>query len=126
VVEAAGAQDELVGVMLGAVAGFRVGTTAGLDFETVSAPGAISPTAEVTHLEIDGTDAFPLADGTYVGQRKYILATAAVNTPVGTVTPATFADGTSFALNAVSDGATLSWTATGWKLVQASGITITP
>jgi hypothetical protein len=57
--------------------------------ESIIAPGALSVGAETSELSVDGTDAFTLADGYYVGQRKKVRCVAAPNTPVGTLTPAT-------------------------------------
>lgn len=95
--------------------------------ENVAAPGAISVLTHETLLTtIDGTDAFTLADGLFVGQEKIIRSsTTGANTPIGTVTPATprgFASITAFGV--IGDLATLVWTATGWIIRAHQGVTV--
>lgn len=91
--------------------------------ETVSAPGAISPSTYETHLEVDGTDAFTMGDGSYIGQRKRITCITAANTPLGTVTlngaQAAFStEPTAHVFTAVGQAIEWEWTATGWKIVD--------
>lgn len=95
--------------------------------ETVSAPGAISPSVYETHLEVDGTDAFTMGDGSTVGERKRITCITAANTPVGTVTlngsQAAFAsEPTAWVFTTVGQFVEFEWTATGWKLVDMGQI----
>lgn len=93
--------------------------------ETV-ATGAVNPALALTTITIDGTKAYTLADGTIEGQRKNIRVKTAANTPDGTLTPATFADGTSIDLDAVNESVELEWHATGgWRVVHIVGATIT-
>jgi len=95
------------------------GTVAVTGFDSVTAPGALSVTTEITELSVDGTDAFTLADGKYVGQTKRIRCIAAVNTPVGTVTPDTVFAGApaTYVFTAPGQEVLLMWTATGWKCI---------
>ncbi len=93
--------------------------------ETVSAPGAVSVGMELTRLEVDGTDAFTLIDGLFVGQRKTIRCTVADNTPVGVLTPDTFADGTDITFDAIGEDVELVWyAASGWNVLGNPGATV--
>ena len=96
--------------------------TPGGGLETVSAPGAISASTYETHLEVDGTDAFTLGDGSIVGQRKRVTCITAANTPRGTVTlngaQAAFgSERTAWVFTTVGQWVEWEWTATGWKIV---------
>lgn len=51
--------------------------------------GAINATTEITTLAVTGTDAYSMADGLYVGQRKIVRCILATGTPHGVVTPTT-------------------------------------
>lgn len=90
--------------------------------EVVSAPGAIGLEAKTTLLEVDGTDAFTLADGT-AGQVKVIVCTVAANTPAGTLTPANFGNGTSILFNAVGETVTLEFRSGNWWITSVDGAT---
>lgn len=87
--------------------------------ETVSAPGALSLAAEITYLEVDGTDAFTLAAATTVGHRKIIECITAANTPLGTVTLADAfgSESLTHVFTAVGQKLVLEWRATGWKVI---------
>lgn len=93
--------------------------------ETLTTGGAASLLTVNTYLEVTGTDAISLADGLYVGQRKWFECTVAASTPVGTLTPATVfgTEPATWVFKAVGQGVGLEWTATGWKAyrVQAAG-----
>lgn len=92
--------------------------------ETVTS-GALSLYKRTSLISVTGTAAYTLAAGLYEGQRKSIYVTVAASTPDGTLTPATFADGTSLDLDAVSESAELEYHATGgWQLVALVGATI--
>jgi len=88
--------------------------------------GAIPVTNLVSYVSVTGTVAYTLADGLHQGQHKYLWCTVAASTPDGTVTPATFADGTSITLDAVDEWVHLVWDdASGWYLAQPeTGATI--
>lgn len=95
--------------------------------ETVAAPGAISPNTHITLLSaVDGTDAFTMADGLFIGQEKIVVVSVAgTNTPVGTVTPATprgHANVT--AVGTLGDLVVWVWTATGWVVKSAFQVTV--
>lgn len=94
--------------------------------ETVTT-GALDPAKRTSLVSIDGTKAYTLANGTIEGQRKTLRVIAATNTPDGTLTPATFADGASIDLDAVNECVELEYHATGgWRVVFIVGATITP
>lgn len=93
--------------------------------ETVTT-GALSLASRVTLVSVTGTIGYTLVDGTREGQRKEYRVIVAASTPVGTLTPDTFADGTSLSLDAVDETATLEWHAVGgWRVVAITGSTIT-
>jgi hypothetical protein len=93
--------------------------------ETVTT-GALSVTTRTSLLNIDGTKGFTLANGTYEGQLKFVRVIAATNTPDGTLTPATFADGTSIDVDALNEQMILEYHAAGgWRVINISGATIT-
>ncbi len=92
---------------------------------TVTA-GAVDPTLAATKISVTGTQAYTLADGTEEGQRIMLAVIVAATTPNGTLTPVTYADGTSIDLDAVGESVTLEWHATGgWHTVMIAGATIT-
>jgi hypothetical protein len=92
--------------------------------ETVTS-GAISVHKRTSLISIDSTKAYSLANGLYEGQRKTLYCVAAGNTPAGTITPATFADGATIAMNAVADMVELEWHATGgWRVVTQQSVTV--
>jgi hypothetical protein len=88
--------------------------------QSLAAPGEVNADSEITELSVDGTDAFTMEDGRYVGQRKIVRCIAADNTPVGTLTPDDMAVGqpASFIFSAVGQELTFEWTAAGWKVVD--------
>lgn len=92
--------------------------------ETVTS-GALDPMKRVSLVSVTGTQAYTLADGRYVGQRKSIVVIVAASTPDGTLTPATFANGTSIDLDAVNESVELVWTASGWRVLNITDATIT-
>jgi hypothetical protein len=91
--------------------------------EVVAAPGAISTSVYETHLSaIDGTDAFTMGDGLYLGQRKRVTCTGASNTPLGTVTlngaqAAYGTERTTWTFTTAGQWVEWEWTATGWKII---------
>jgi len=90
--------------------------------ETVTS-GAISIALASTKVSVTGTVAYTLADGSYIGQRKYLRCTVAATTPDGTVTPVTFVDGTTITLDAVDEQVILEWHAAGWEIISLVGAT---
>ena len=92
--------------------------------EDVTAPGALDPHIGLTRLAVDGTDAFTMADGTRIGQRKRILCVAAANTPVGTLTPSNLQGFSTILFNAVGESVDLEWNGTAWQPVLVAGATL--
>jgi hypothetical protein len=86
--------------------------------ETVTS-GAVSTSIGETYLSVTGTQAYTLADGSSVGQRKRIECTVAATIPAGTLTINDAATGepTSWVFNAVGQMIELEWTAAGWRLL---------
>lgn len=97
--------------------------TPGGGLESVAAPGAIAPSVYETHLSVDGTDAFTMGDGLYVGQRKRVTCITAANTPLGTLTlngaqAAYGSEPTAHVFTAAGQAIEWEWTVTGWKIVD--------
>ena len=89
--------------------------------QTISGAGAINLTTLFTEITTTSADAYSLANGT-VGQIKII--TMAVNGGDATITPTTFANGTSITMDAVHDSVTLIYGANGWVVLASQNITI--
>ena len=82
--------------------------------------GAINPVVMTSSLNIVGTQAFTLANGTYIGQMKTIRTVTATSTPVGTCT-GTFVNGGTTAgtisgLGSTSAVVMLVWNGTQWDV----------
>jgi predicted RecA/RadA family phage recombinase len=124
--EAKGATDEM-GVI-------RLPDSAGADSmpagaqQAISGAGAINVTSYFTAWTTTGAQAGTLADGTRVGQLKEIQLV--VDGGDGTLTPASFADGTTITFSNAGDNVLLRWTAAGWKVLRrvnyATGAASTP
>lgn len=92
--------------------------------ETVSAAGAISVSKKTTRLSVDGTKAYTLAAGSWVGQRKELICSVAANTPVGSVA-GTFLGGTSLgAFGVVGECAVLIWDGAQWLPFSLNGVAV--
>ena len=89
--------------------------------QAISGAGAINLTTLFTELTTTGADAYSLANGT-VGQIKII--TMAVHGGDATITPTTFANGTSMTMDAVHDSVTLIYGANGWVVLASQNVTI--
>ena len=90
--------------------------------QTISGAGAIDVVTGVTEVTTTAADAYTLADGT-VGQIKIIVMKA--DGGDGTITPVTFAGGTTITMNDVGDSVMLTYATTiGWVLVANNGCTI--
>jgi len=90
--------------------------------QTLSGAGAIDVVTGVTEVTTTAADALTLADGV-VGQIKIIVMTA--DGGDGTITPATFAGGTTITMNDVGDSVMLTYATTiGWVLIANNGCTI--
>lgn len=92
--------------------------------EVIAAPGALDPAVRFTDLQVDGTDAFTLADGTFTGQIKEIWCSAATTTPVGTLTPDNLSGLSTITFDAVDEYVKLLWNGTAWVVVQNAGATL--
>ena len=85
--------------------------------------GAVDLTNLITELTTTGADALTLADGTTSGQVK--IVNMIVDGGDGTLTPVTFANGTTITFDAVAESATLVWNSTiGWVATSVQGATI--
>ena len=93
--------------------------------QSLSGAGAVDLTNLVTELTTGaGAAAVTLADGTTSGQIK-IITMVVDGGGTATVTPTTFASGTTLAFDAVAETATLVWnSAIGWILSADRGVTI--
>ena len=91
--------------------------------QSLSGAGAVDLTNLVTELTTTGANALTLADGTTSGQVKII--NMIVDGGDGTLTPVTFANGTTITFDAVAESATLVWNSTiGWVATSVQGATI--
>ena len=90
--------------------------------QTLSGAGAIDVVTGVTEVTTTGADALTLANGV-VGQIKIIVMKA--DGGDGTITPATFAGGTTITMNDVGDSVMLTYATTiGWVLIANNGCTV--
>jgi len=91
--------------------------------QSLSGAGAVDLTNLITELTTTGADALTLADGTTSGQVK--IVNMIVDGGDGTLTPVTFANGTTITFDAVAESATLVWNSTiGWVATSVQGATI--
>ena len=86
--------------------------------QTISGPGAIDVTTLHTEITTTGADAYTLADGV-LGQLKII--SMMVDGGDATITPTTFANGTTITFEDVNDCITLIYTANGWLSIANQG-----
>ena len=89
--------------------------------QTISGPGAINLTTLYTEITTTGADTFTLANGA-IGQMKIIVMV--VDGGNATITPTTFANGTSITMDAVNDSVTMIYGANGWQVIAAQAIDI--
>jgi hypothetical protein len=85
------------------------------------ASGAISVTTRTTTLAVTGTVAYTLANGTFLGQRKTIIADSAGGTPHGVLTPTLAVGWTSADFTTARGSLELEWTTLGWRIVNTGG-----
>jgi hypothetical protein len=91
--------------------------------QSLSGAGAVDLTNLVTELTTTGANALTLANGTTSGQVK--IVNMIVDGGDGTLTPVTFANGTTITFDAVAESATLVWNSTiGWVATSVQGATI--
>lgn len=79
--------------------------------QQISGPGAISLATPITEITTTGTDSYTLADGV-IGQTKIIIMI--VDGGDATITPTTFATGTTITMADVNDNITLLYGTNGW------------
>jgi len=93
--------------------------------QSLSGAGAVDLTNLVTELTTAaGAAAVTLANGTTSGQIK-IITMVVDGGGTATVTPTTFASGTTLAFDAVAESVTLVWNSTiGWVATSVQGATI--
>jgi hypothetical protein len=93
--------------------------------QELSGAGAADTTNLITELTTAaGAAAVTLANGTTAGQIK-IITMVVDGGGTATVTPATFASGTTIAFDAVAESVTLVWnSAIGWVATSVQGATI--
>ena len=89
--------------------------------QTISGAGAINLTTLYTEITTTGAQAFTLANGV-IGQMKIIVMV--VDGGDATITPTTFANGTSVVMDAVHDSVTLIYGASGWQVIASRNVTI--
>ena len=91
--------------------------------QSLSGAGAVDLTNLITEVTTTGADALTLADGTTSGQVK--IVTMIVDGGDGTLTPVTFANGTTITFDAVAESVTLVWNSTiGWVATSVNGATV--
>ena len=93
--------------------------------QTLSGAGAVNLTDLITELTTAaGAAAVTLADGSTSGQIK-IINHIVDGGGTATVTPTTFANGTTIAFDAVGESVTLVWNSTvGWVATSVNGATV--
>lgn len=89
--------------------------------QEIVGPGVVYITTTSTEIVTTGTDAYTLANGTY-GQIKHIIKIGGPG--AATITPASFANGTSIELAANFNSVSLLYTNSGWAVIAAQNITI--
>ena len=103
-----GVNNTLHGVVLGGM-------------QEIVGPGVVNLTTTSTEIVTTGTDAYTLANGTY-GQIKHIIKIGGPG--AATITPASFANGTSVELASNFNCVSLLYTNSGWAVIAAQNITI--
>ena len=89
--------------------------------QQISGPGAISLATPITEITTTGADSYTLADGV-IGQTKIIIMI--VDGGDATITPTTFATGTTITMADVNDNITLLYGANGWVNTANQGTII--
>lgn len=85
--------------------------------QSLSGAGAVDTVSYYTKWTTSGAQAGTLADGVRIGQMKKVQLI--VDGGDGTLTPATFADGSTITFADAGDYVVLVWTASGWKLIES-------
>ena len=91
--------------------------------QELSGAGAVDLDNLVTELTTTGANALTLADGTTSGQMK--IVNMIVDGGDGTLTPTTFANGSTITFDAVAESVTLVWNSSiGWVATSVNGATV--
>ena len=88
--------------------------------ETVTS-GALSLYTELSYMSVTGTQAYTLADGLYVGQKKYCRCTVAASTPDGTLTPASVSGFATANFDATEEAYIFIWNGAAWECAHVTG-----
>lgn len=87
--------------------------------QALSGAGAVNVTSHLTLLTFSAVGhALTLANGTFVGQRKKIVATAITNSGTGILTPTSLSGGTTITFSVVGDAVVLRWNGTSWNVIE--------
>ena len=89
--------------------------------QTISGPGAIDIVNLTTEITTTGADAFTLADGTS-GQIKIIIL--ATDGGDATITPTTFANGTTITMDDQHESVMLQYGANGWVVIASQNAVV--
>lgn len=89
--------------------------------QTLTGAGAVNLTTRVTWIVTTGADALTLADGVE-GQEKFIVMKT--DGGDGTLTPTSFANGSTITFNDVGDSVHLLFTNASWHLMGSQGVAI--
>jgi len=110
--------DNDVSTFLAAGTAGSISVTGGIvaGVQTINGPGAINLTTLHTEITTTGTDSFTLANGT-LGQLKSI--SLVVDGGDATITPATFANGTSITMADANDSILLIYGTNGWQVLAS-------
>lgn len=84
--------------------------------QALSGAGAVTVDEYYTAVTTTGADALTMADGLKIGQLKKVQLI--VDGGDGTLTPATFADGTTVTYADAGDYAVFMWTSNGWTAIE--------
>lgn len=111
----------VTGNVTGSVTGDVTGAIFG-DIQSLSGAGAVNLTTLITEVTTTGADALTLANGTN-GQIKII--TMVVDGGDATLTPTTFANGSTMTFGDAGDTVMLVYNSTlGWTIVANSGVVV--
>jgi hypothetical protein len=101
----------------------RAAYNAQIESLSAAASQACSLTKKFTRCAPDGTDVVTVADGSWIGQEKWIGCVGGTSTPVVTVTPATTAGGWTTVTLQEGESVLLVWlgSSVGWGISTHPG-----
>lgn len=101
----------------------RAAYNASIESLTAAASQAASVTKKFTRCAPDGTDVITVADGSWIGQEKWIGCVGGTSTPVITVTPTTTAGGWTTVTCQEGEACLLVWlgAGVGWARADHEG-----